>query len=631
VATAIPSDLRSGKARGRAILLVAAILAVVLVSSMSLVSRRTSPGVRVRELDVLSPYRNTRREVKYVGDAACTRCHAEIAATYRSHPMGRSLAPIGAAASSSDINGDGRPLFEAQGLEYSVEHRDGRVWHQETRRDSAGRVVARNEAEVRFVVGSGRQAFAYLIERDGFLFQSPITWYAQKRRWDLAPGYENSNLHFHRPAVPLCLYCHANRVEPVAGTVNRYRPPIFRGHAIGCERCHGPGELHVMLPPPVEGKDMTIVNPADLDPPLRDAVCEQCHLNGRQRVLRVDRGDEDYRPGLPFHQVWSVFEPPAGTAGNRVVGQVEQMHQSRCFRASQGRLWCVSCHDPHQQPAPAERVAYYRGRCLECHADRGCSLAVRFRREDDCAGCHMPRARSTDVIHTATTNHRVLRHGNEEERSPTVADRPANVPRSLVQFHHDLLSDRERAEAGRDLGVDVCRDGPDGAAMALPLLEAALARRPDDVAAWEAKGFALGLLARGGEGTAAFGTALALEPDRESALSGAAHLAAQGGRVEQAIAYWLRAIKISPWRPDYQAELARLYFKSRDWRAAAAACRETLRLDATNLAVRDLLVRCELHLGHVDAARRELQTLLGFDPPDRDELLRWLTRLSRPH
>ena len=27
-------------------------------------------------------------DVKYVGDAACARCHAEIADTFRHHPMG---------------------------------------------------------------------------------------------------------------------------------------------------------------------------------------------------------------------------------------------------------------------------------------------------------------------------------------------------------------------------------------------------------------------------------------------------------------------------------------------------------------------------------------------------------------
>ena len=150
------------------------------------------------------------------------------------------LSPIAAAPPAGNVQGDNRPLFEAQGLEYSVEYRDGRVLHQETRRDSAGRVITRNEAEVRFVVGSGRQAFAYLIEHDGFLFQSPLTWYAQKRRWDLSPGYEKSNLHFHRPVTPSCLFCHANRVEPVSGTVNRYRPPILRATPSAASGATGP-------------------------------------------------------------------------------------------------------------------------------------------------------------------------------------------------------------------------------------------------------------------------------------------------------------------------------------------------------------------------------------------------------
>jgi tetratricopeptide (TPR) repeat protein len=193
-----------------------------------------------------------------------------------------------------------------------------------------------------------------------------------------------------------------------------------------------------------------------------------------------------------------------------------------------------------------------------------------------------------------------------------------------------MMSEQERAEGQRDIGIAVCRDGPDGAAMALPLLEAALAKRPDDTAAWEAKGFALGQLGRGGEALAAFRMTLAQEPDRESALAGAAHLAARGGRAEDAIAYWRRAIKISPWRADYQAELGPLYFQTRDWGPAALACRDALRLDPTNLVVRHFLVRCELHLGNLEAARRELQILLGFDPPDRDDLLNWFTQLSRP-
>lgn len=62
--------------------------------------------------------------------------------------------------------------FTAQGLEYSVERRGDRVFHKETKRDAGGRVVSHNEAEARYVIGSGEQAMAFLVERgDGYLFE----------------------------------------------------------------------------------------------------------------------------------------------------------------------------------------------------------------------------------------------------------------------------------------------------------------------------------------------------------------------------------------------------------------------------------------------------------------------------
>jgi hypothetical protein len=407
--------------------------------------------------------------------------------------MGRSLSPITPATASRVEMTAGEALFEAGGLQYSIENRGGHVIHLETRRAASGGIVAQSAAEVQFTLGSGRQALAYLIQRDGFVFLSSITRYVRAERWDLSPGYEKKNLHFERPVLDTCLFCHANRVENAAGTVNRYEPPIFRGHAIGCERCHGPGELHVRRPAIVNGRDVTIVNPGALEPALRDAVCEQCHLSGQNRIERLDRRNEDFRPGLPFQQFWIALSV-AGIAENRFVNQVEQMHESRCYRASRGRLGCISCHDPHRLPKPEEEVAYYRQRCVECHAEQGCSLPTAVRqtrsRDDDCIGCHMPRLRSSDVFHGAATDHRIRRRAGETDRSPAIEAPPRRGEGRMVLFHRDLMDERERAAARREIGVALAQsyEWPESAAAALPLLEAALSARPDDVRAWECRG-----------------------------------------------------------------------------------------------------------------------------------------------
>ncbi len=631
----IPPESPARRSRGQTIrLLIAALAATgILASIVSWRISLSSPSKgSVRPLVSNSPYANTRPGVGYTGDAACIRCHAEIAETYRRHPMGRSLAPIDP-ATASEV---GRVLFEADGLEYAIDLRDQKVFHQETRRDPEGRIVARNEAEVQFVLGSGSQGMSFLVERDGFLFQSPISWYSRERRWDLSPGYQKANAHFDRPVLAACLYCHANRVEPVEGTINRYRTPIFRGHAIGCERCHGPGELHVRRPVAVDGRDLTIVNPAALEPSLRESVCEQCHLMGKQRVVKVDREDDDFRPGIPFNRVWSVFERAEGTSEDRFVGQVEQMHESRCFRDGDGRLGCISCHDPHRRPSAEERVDFYRRRCLSCHADRGCRLPEPARSErgraEDCIGCHMPRLERSDIVHAAATNHRIPRQAGADGRASidTGTPRPLHDDRPLVLFHRDIMDERERAEAERDLGVALGRIGPAVAAIALPILDTALTARPDDLVAWEAKGALLGQLKRFEDSRSAFRNALAREPNREPSLVGAADVAAWAGRRDDAIADLRRAIAVNPWRAAYRSDLAALCFDRRDWPAATAACRDALRLNPADVETRKLLVRGLLRLEDIESARAEFRILLGFDPPDRDELIRRFPTLSRP-
>ncbi len=580
-------------------------------------------------------YRNVRPNVGYVGDAACVRCHAAQADTYRHHPMGRSLAPAPGPRAEDHLGPMGRATFEALGLGYVAERHDDHLVHREALKGPGGEVLASAEAEVDYVIGSGRHGEGYLIVKDGYVFQSPISWYSQKGIWDLSPGYHGHNEHFDRPIGAECLFCHSNRVEPVEGTVNRYQAPVFRGEAIGCERCHGPGELHVRRQEDHAESaedDDTIVNPRRLEPALREAVCEQCHLQGQTRVLRRGRAVFDYRPGLPLDRFWSVFVFPPGVGSEKAVGQVEQMHQSRCYQASGGELGCTSCHDPHRLPTAAEKTAFYRGRCLDCHGKRAanCSLPLPARqaRGDDCAACHMPSLAVTDIVHVAATDHRVPREPGRAAGGTGPAGRTQGP--MLLPFHGGAEAARNR-EVQRDLGVGLTDLGvrvPPGpqrvqlSRAALPLLEDATWAAPDDVRAWEARAYALRTLNQPRDALEACEKALALAPEREVALAEAATAAGQLGRAEDAMRYWRRVIAVSPRRWNYHYELGQLLWEQQHPADALAELDTALRLNPADVNSRILQVTCLLSTGQKEQARAAFDRLMALKPPREDDLRR---------
>ncbi|HLJ93226.1 MAG TPA: multiheme c-type cytochrome [Gemmataceae bacterium] len=593
-----------------------------------------------------TPYRNVRPDVKYVGDAACQSCHVRLSKSYHNHPMGRSLFPVSTAPAIENYGHGAHNPFDAAGFRYRIERRGERVLHQETALGRSGKPSTLTQsAEVQFVVGSGEHGRSYLIDRDGYLFASPITWYPQKGIWDLAPGYAANNPHFGRPIGPDCLFCHANQVEHVNNTANRYRLPLFRGTAIGCERCHGPGQLHVQRHQEsgeVAGVDETIVNPRQLERGLREAVCQQCHLQGEQRVLRRGRKYFDFRPGLPLQLFFVDFVKPAKYQGDaKFVGTVEQMIASRCYQASNrsGKMGCITCHDPHGRPSVQKKSTHYRARCLSCHGEEECGLprSVRLKQsaEDSCIVCHMPRTGS-DVNHTSITDHRILRRPEARAKQPAI-DWPIDVETALVPFPADG-GGPDLVDRGRDLGIalmDLAEKQPGSAARqlsarALPLLESSLGTTPADAPAWEAKGSALWFLGRSEEALAALQTALVHAPERETALYLAATLALRMQQRRVAQAYAERAIRVNPWRWQYHQVLVAIHAQANDWQAAVEECQKTLQLNAFSLASRRLLITSYLRVGNRTKAQAEFALLLPLVGPEQQESLRhWFERELR--
>jgi hypothetical protein len=592
------------------------------------------------------PFENIDPEVAYTPEARCAECHADLARSFAEHPMGRSLLPVAQTRIPPQDSRFHNP-FDALGSNFQVGQSEDHLIHRRRALDPERLPIAQLELdwEVHYALGSGHQGFAYLTDREGYLFETPISWYSQKQVWDLSPGFGPIHLT-GRAILPECLFCHANQAHFVAGSVNRYAQPVFDGYSIGCQRCHGPGERHVASPKPrgtaQSQVDYTIVNPRHLEPRLREAVCEQCHLQGQARTLRRGRGLYDYRPGLPLQDFWSVFVAAPGIKDSgKAVGHVEQMHQSKCFAASAGpqQLGCVSCHDPHQHVPPPRRIAYYRARCLQCHqgsAEGGrnatsppCSLPLEARQSkaDSCVDCHMSRYGTSDIPHAASTDHRILRHGRQsKEAGIKIIEEKRSDPLPLVAFYPDG-DGPSMDEMNRDRAVALVKLalGGDPAStrvlsQVVPILEAALARDPEDSAAGEARGYALALGGRPADALRAFAAVLDYAPDQELVLVGAASVAETLRRNSSAKEYWQRAVAVNPWEPGYRRHLVQLLIKEEAWDEAGPQCKAWVRLDPLSAEARTALLQWWLAAGNQIEARKEYSLIEALAPANLLEL-----------
>jgi hypothetical protein len=194
---------------------------------------------------------------------------------------------------------------------------------------------------------------------------------------------------------------------------NPYRFEIVET-AIGCERCHGPGESHVKRrrsDDPGDGPENDIVNPAGLDRSLAEAICQQCHLQGGGKAPVTNRDLWDYRPGLPLTDFHIDYQYHFEDEPMRIVGHVEQMHASECYKQTK-TLTCTTCHHPHEPVDDVNRIDFHRSACLECHEDQSCGEPLEKRialTGNSCFECHMPRSK-TNVTHAALHHHRIGIH-----------------------------------------------------------------------------------------------------------------------------------------------------------------------------------------------------------------------------
>jgi Flp pilus assembly protein TadD len=276
--------------------------------------------------------------------------------------------------------------------------------------------------KISYIVGSGQHTNSHIWSEDGYLFQAPLTFYTQKGTWDLPPGFEEGlNTRWNRIISIECMNCHNMYPQFDTTSENKF---ITVKSGIECERCHGPGELHVkekmagMLVDTSKEIDYSIVNPKKLSRDMQVELCQRCHLQGIS-VLNPGKTFFDFKPGQPLNSVMNVFLPryEGGEEKFIMASHADRMKQSSCYKNSQ--MTCLTCHNPHISVkfTPPE---HFNDACKSCHGgSRGCTLPIEQREKegDNCYKCHMQVSETLDIPHVTVHDHKIQVPVSEEKKN----------------------------------------------------------------------------------------------------------------------------------------------------------------------------------------------------------------------
>lgn len=262
--------------------------------------------------------------------------------------------------------------------------------------------------QVAFVYGS-RWKQRYFTKRGEDYYPLPAQWDVKKAKWLpyhveagtdwWVPFYGPSNMD--RPTGPTCDGCHSVNYDVETKQVTEWN--------VGCEKCHGPGSLHVAHP-----TRENIVNPETLDSVRGNDTCIQCHSQGQPQSNPISGRYYDwpvgYLPGQRLAEVWKLEELKPGVTNflqyadetahkNRMQGN--DFVQSNMYHRT---LRCFDCHQVHSNE-PSLLPVQGNALCLSCHTKTNPSGLHGTVSEhthhaegsagSQCVACHMPKIEQT--------------------------------------------------------------------------------------------------------------------------------------------------------------------------------------------------------------------------------------------
>lgn len=410
-------------------------LAVILVTSVfcNQASEKKAPQ---------SLYLNHNDSVKYVGINTCKKCHVEIYESFIKTGMGKSFEFASRKKSAAKM--DKHTVIYDRFSDFYYHP----FWDKDSMKIMEFRLAGKDTIykrveKVEYIIGSGQHTNSHLFSTNGYLRQMPMTYYTQKGKWDLPPGFENGfNTRFNRLIGLECMTCHNSYPEFEVGAENKF---AALPNGINCERCHGPGSVHVRekmagnLVDTSKAIDYTIVNPGKLPVDLQFDVCQRCHLQGNA-VLKDDKTFYDFKPGKKLSDFMTVFLPKYKGEEDKFImaSHADRLKMSQCFlkstqlvnheqslRPYKQSLTCVTCHNPHISVTQTGKEVYNNA-CKNCHASSkstiDCSESLEKRTKlvkNNCVKCHMPKSSTIDIPHVTTTDHFIRKPLPEKEIQAT--------------------------------------------------------------------------------------------------------------------------------------------------------------------------------------------------------------------
>ncbi|MDP2386301.1 MAG: tetratricopeptide repeat protein [Bacteroidota bacterium] len=439
---------------------------VILVLAVTIIYNCSGDQPKDRETTTPNDtlvYLNHADTAKFVGMKTCMLCHQDKYNTFVNTGMGKSFEH--AHKQKSAANFQHALIYDKfSDFYYKAFWAGDSMKIMEFRLDKKDTVYKRIET-VNYIIGSGQHTNSHMQSVNGYFNQMPMTYYTQLGKWDLPPGFEDGhNTRFTRKIGLECMSCHNSYPDFVEGSENKYNS-VPEG--ITCERCHGPGSIHVAQRQTGEKIDTSkyidysIVNPSKLSIDAQFDVCQRCHLQGNA-VVKEGKSFYDFKPGMKLSDYISVFLPKYKNADDEFImaSHADRLKQSACFIKSKAKaendkhilqnlkpyknaMTCVTCHNPHVSVKETNKNVY-NDACNSCHGNNkktellcsektvrakietikglqkegkaDASKLAELQSKINCVGCHMPRSGSIDIPHVTVHDHYIRKPISKKEK-----------------------------------------------------------------------------------------------------------------------------------------------------------------------------------------------------------------------